>query len=618
MIKVPGQIRALLKTDDVKKNLRVVFDAGEAADITSKNILINTFNFSESICSESDFRFGRCESSSITFTAELEENIKGAIINCWIEVDISTEDAGFIAQYGQRSADVDYDFYPISLGTFMVEKCDRQNNARLRKVEAYTVDGLSTTVEYITYTKQAPSSRTKISGLTAFEIKKMSLPVHKNAYNLNGVNAMHALLNLKPQPARLSGERLSMSDNGGTNIDYTLSDGRTLTIQTRRYKAREIINSDYNLWWYDFDATNIVRDIKNKLLEIIPGETEVIKKVISGREIPRPECVLGFQATSTRGFTRGAEGEGYKNGYFDVNLSVTSADLTNISEHSSTGIYFINYVKIEINGSEVAKIYPNKGYHNGGGIYGYDIGAKDGQYEAYPELKIPLSRVYSQTISSTKFYIVPVIDYFGGSSGYDMRSFIEGWAELNTLIGGYSRSGGGYAFKTLQELGGLYPSATLYPATTLYPSGAKEFIAAGSIQRLTYDDAITLPYGKVTWTGTPKGATEEQTIEVNIISDVESLSLDDYLTYDLTANYVLQRFADTYTEAQIKAFCQAVADALKGLQYYPVNVTAQGMPYLEAGDWVEVETPTGIYCTCIMKRTIKNVMNMTDQIIAED
>lgn len=87
MLTIPSEIRNLLKSDSVNKNFRVHFPNGERADITNDNIVDDSITFGESICSSEQLQFGLCETPTLEFETVGVENIKGAVIECSMEVE---------------------------------------------------------------------------------------------------------------------------------------------------------------------------------------------------------------------------------------------------------------------------------------------------------------------------------------------------------------------------------------------------------------------------------------------------------------------------------------------------------------------------------------------------
>lgn len=156
MLTIPNSIKTLFKTDGTRKNFRVKFPNGELPDITNDNIVRESVHFTESICSQSTFRFGLAEASVIEFETVGIPNMYGMTISCSYEIDTSSLSSAEIASIQSdpgdgelvlaSASDIGYGFYRVPLGVFRVEKCPRNHGAMThRQVTAYQYPNLSMT-----------------------------------------------------------------------------------------------------------------------------------------------------------------------------------------------------------------------------------------------------------------------------------------------------------------------------------------------------------------------------------------------------------------------------------------------------------------------------------------
>lgn len=134
MIDIPKYIKDLLKSDTSKKNIRIVFPNHEHADITNKNIVINTFTFKESVCSSDELEFGKTEKSSVVFQMFDVENITNKIISIFLEVLCESDIQGAVFKQ-----DLNHYVYQIPYGIFLVDSCKKINGKEnYRSVIAYS------------------------------------------------------------------------------------------------------------------------------------------------------------------------------------------------------------------------------------------------------------------------------------------------------------------------------------------------------------------------------------------------------------------------------------------------------------------------------------------------
>ena len=143
MLTIPSTVQALFKTDGVHKNFRVHFPNGEFPDITNDNVVQESVKFTESLCSQSTFKFGLAEASVLEFETVGIGNMYGMTIEAGIEIDCSSLSAADKAAIASGTWDGTWDsvnemFY-IPYGTFRIESCPRDHQSMAhRQVTAYT------------------------------------------------------------------------------------------------------------------------------------------------------------------------------------------------------------------------------------------------------------------------------------------------------------------------------------------------------------------------------------------------------------------------------------------------------------------------------------------------
>ena len=137
MLEIREEVKNLLRNEAAAINFRVHFPNGEHADLTNTDIVSESVQFTESLCSQENLKFGLCEASVLEFETIGVENIKGCEIEAGIEIDITLLGEEFIAEYGQTSEDVAFPYYYVPYGRFIVDSCKRQSNKKRRQVVAY-------------------------------------------------------------------------------------------------------------------------------------------------------------------------------------------------------------------------------------------------------------------------------------------------------------------------------------------------------------------------------------------------------------------------------------------------------------------------------------------------
>lgn len=149
MLNIPESVKTLFKRDGVRKNFRVHFPNGETTDLNNENIVSESVQFTESLCSQQYFKFGLAEASQIEFTAVGIPNILGAVIDCAMEIDCTSLGSTWAEENPVDNTldwlepqTCEYDskiYYRVPYGRFKVDSCPRDHGAMWqRKITAYT------------------------------------------------------------------------------------------------------------------------------------------------------------------------------------------------------------------------------------------------------------------------------------------------------------------------------------------------------------------------------------------------------------------------------------------------------------------------------------------------
>ena len=133
MLNIPYSIKSLLNTDSVNKNIRIHFPNGERSDISNNQIVQDSVEFTESLCSQNTLKFGLCESPIFECEVVGVGNIKGNTIEVYCEVYCDASVSGSVWQN-----DLQHYVYQIPYGTFVVDSCKRQADMIHRKIVAYS------------------------------------------------------------------------------------------------------------------------------------------------------------------------------------------------------------------------------------------------------------------------------------------------------------------------------------------------------------------------------------------------------------------------------------------------------------------------------------------------
>lgn len=145
MINLTAAQQALVKSDSTVKNFHIHFPNGEIEDLDNSNLVFESVSFSESVCSDSVFRFGCADASVLSFETVGVPNMLGMVIECSMEF-----------KNGNDSVTIPY-------GTFTVDSCPRDHKSmQHRKVTAYAQTVGDTVTEFERYKATVPRLNTDV------------------------------------------------------------------------------------------------------------------------------------------------------------------------------------------------------------------------------------------------------------------------------------------------------------------------------------------------------------------------------------------------------------------------------------------------------------------------
>ena len=138
---------------------------------------------------------------------------------------------------------------------------------------------------------------------------------------------------------------------------------------------------------------------------------------------------------------------------------------------------------------------------------------------------------------------------------------------------------------------------------------ASSILPQGRYIQAKHDDEEVKPYGKIIAHYKTTDA-EGQTIDA-----VYEHFFREGITYNLNSNWILQNCI--FTEEEVAALCEYMAEKISHIKYTPCTVTAKGLPWIEAGDTIDVLTKKGGFESIILRRTLSGIQGLVDDIEAK-
>lgn len=182
-------------------------------------------------------------------------------------------------------------------------------------------------------------------------------------------------------------------------------------------------------------------------------------------------------------------------------------------------------------------------------------------------------------------------------SGKEVLSCI---LEINGCMGNIGRVGKFRYVYLTQEMQGLYPANDLYPADDLYPRNPKSTsISKSQYISAQYEDYIVRTIDKL--------QIREKENDIGVIVG------DGGNTYVIEGNFLVYGKGTK----ELNKIGEKTLSKIKGIIYRPFSADCKGNPCLEVGDAVRLTTKYELIETYILKRTLKGIQALRDDLEAD-
>lgn len=172
--------------------------------------------------------------------------------------------------------------------------------------------------------------------------------------------------------------------------------------------------------------------------------------------------------------------------------------------------------------------------------------------------------------------------------------------EINGCMGNIGRYGKFRYVYLTQEIQGLYPANDLYPADDLYPRNPKSTsISKSQYISAQYEDYIVRTIDKL------------QIREKE--NDIGAIVGDGGNTYVIEGNFLVYGKGTK----ELNEIGEKTLSKIKGIIYRPFSADCKGNPCLEVGDAVRLTTKYELIETYILKRTLKGIQALRDDLEAD-
>lgn len=602
MLNIPSSVKALFQADGVHKNFRVHFPNGEMADITNDNVVQESVKFTESLCSQSTFKFGLAEASVLEFETVGIGNMYGMTIEASCEIDCSSLSAADKATIAAGTWDGTWDsvneVFAVPYGTFRVDSCPRDHQSMAhRQVTAYSI-GLNKTKaigmqeamlnRYTQYAKYNLNTQEILActvvgsdtdRLANFGFQDEDIDFSYSSTTGDNASPFYRWDGLDNDPNKFAGIRLKSG---------TVLKSARFGLSGEPVCTEGIAVIDYDEQLIDSQFKPLLASLHQKYDSRADSFGE--NRLGFGLKTPYPQMQFGYFETIG----------GSSNGYTDQGLETTLKIAGGVPftpfggvPPEKKGYTSTPYCAIGcIPGSFVIEeIVSENGVITERIDHPITVGSVTGKiWTATSSMGIDFQIAPTQTGLSVYYYVGSYNAFTGAVSFLDI---LQGYIELSALFAKTDRLGG---FEEIH-----------------LDNSAPVSVVPGDYTEAWWDEFDVDPIGTVTVTykGKDENGNETENTTNIFISSGQSV-------YDMTSNSSLKNLA-SQTLADITAMVDSsFKPHASTVSFTPIELDMQGWPWLEAGDALEIEAEDGTTVeTYALRIEMNGIQNLQAVITAE-
>lgn len=611
MLNIPSSVKALFQADGVHKNFRVHFPNGEMAEITNDNVVQESVKFTESLCSQSTFKFGLAEASVLEFETVGIGNMYGMTIQASCEIDCSSLSAADKATIAAGTWDGTWDsvneVFAVPYGTFRVDSCPRDHQSMAhRQVTAYT-DSVLTPRTYFPQRMLWSKIHAKTSAVRALasggglvqdsvaNFVQMSAPVEIPMYDSSG---------------RYWLVRIEDGDDNNSSMFY-----KEDPLSTVEYPSFERLNfQNFSASAYDAFGVAVANALASHGVNLTYNKNGS-QRYSSNEEALRysspwlfSPCVF-YSFYNSQGIASYACVQKIRNNTL-IPLVYTQDELT--LDGKDTG-FVVEENKYTILTPLVYALVKNSA---GSTIHVKALGIPSSTVE----FDLTIDGVLTSVPTGTRYTLD---SYYGDNliqnTGESKFLYGIGYPSQNFTATGYnydiSASGLLNLYQGAVELAAEFSKADRngsFEAVRLDPSSPMS-IVPGNYTEAWWDEIDVEPIGSVVVTYRAKdenGNDQENTTTIEIGSGSS--------VYDMSNNEALKGLGSATYDDVVSLVKASFAPYVGTSTFTPIELSMQGWPWLEAGDALEIEAEDGTTVeTYALRVEMSGIQNLQAVITAE-
>ena len=613
MLATPIEVKKAYKEGTHKKNYRFVVlndDGTEDFTIDNDTLVAESVHIDERMASGSELKFGLCEGSSLEFQYFDHENINGRHIQAFIDID-----------YG------DDDPYSTPLGFFTVKECPRQFSTGIYKVTAYN----KLQSEYLDQKANdlllADFDGDGSVSLTVYDIQKLLLA----NYEVIEKETISQPVTINPSVLSYSTDISNYYFSADRGIDtplsakeydeiYTPASGSQAGYGTKLTLIHEIVpgiatTTSGQYWEIDYlrgaiedwvksyieYATDIIYNAKFMKTSTGPLYTrDEIETLLRGKSFVRItiDYSTTYLLTKDPESTWAAVNKLIHSGAHTIRFTIPKALGFALTSDVSIKKMMVSYIEPfsysykKSNGTIEEKTATPSVFFSNNIRYDADLETIFG----INTLSLNESEKVTLTINDIPDFTLRELM----SANYETVCQYGQLDRVTDLFSGVELNGGG-----------LYPAETLYPADSLYPNsntGGQGIHPYPSEYSQLWTDTMgeqSFRYLIITYK-----TLDENNNEVDAVLQ-RTVNADGTTDYNMSDNWLFRNLV--WTAADVGDYADAMVTKMQGIKWFPFEMWAAGLPYVETGDAIEITDRDGnTHNSYILQRQLQGIQNLQD------
>ena len=574
MVTIPDEVKALFSSDTVHKNFHVTFPNGETTDLNNENVISESVKFTESLCSQQYFKFGLAEASQIEFVSVGIPNVRGAYIECAIEIDCTRLGSAWAAAHPVDSSlpfltpqSCEYAnklYYRIPYGRFKVDTCPRDHGAMWqRQITAYS-DIIHSNEQLSKYEIAKENAFAKQQIMYTFNLMKFIASnvfkdnitaIENSGFEQKGSwtpagQSSDDLMIFKTYISSVSGymevrvvgkDLLLASSEGGGTGDYIY---KVTNIRTAVASLTNYIKPVFNTWGYSADLDDIVQYFQPRLkfyaTDYAPAMTDLY-------EIEDDDFII------------------YPTRRIPVNQAYMIVP------------YYLEWKQYDIVGGVPTIVQQ--------GTADYESRFSNISIAYYDEPSPTVLGSYNLSFNHTLENKVNKVKYYSFANAVSFTDLATGMMELCGWFLKPDRNG-----------------ALDFFQMSLSPTPIS--VSADDWESFWWDETPIESIGQVNVIYTKDNEEQQETFSIGSGNSV----------YTIENNEVLKS-AEMDTATMESILTTYFAPNASVVNFTPVDLTMRGLPFLESGDYIELTAEDGeTVDTYILNQTISGIQHLTAEI----